>query len=97
VYIDDVILVENSSADIEKVKQTLNKTFKIKDLGELKYFIGSKVAWSKHGIHLCQRKYALNILIDYGMLGSKSCHTPLSKDLKLLFTTDVPLYDAKSY
>jgi len=97
VYVDDVILVGNSLDDIEKVKQALNKTFKIKDSGELKYFLGLEVAQSKHGIHLYQRKYALDILTDSGMLGCKPCHTPLSKDLKLLFTTNAPLYDVESY
>jgi len=97
VYVDDVILAENSLANIDEVKQALNKTFKIKDLGELKYFLGLEVARSKHGIYLCQRKYALNILTDSGMLGCKPCHTPLSKDLKLLFNTDAPLYDVESY
>jgi len=97
VYVDDVILAVNSLVDIEEVKQVLNKTFKIKDLEELKYFLGLEVARSKHGIHLCQRKYALDILTDSEMLACKPCHTPLSKDLKLLFNTDAHLYDAESY
>ena len=48
-----------------------------KDLGELKYLLGLEVARSKKGIHLCQRKYALDILKENGMLGSKPCFTPL--------------------
>jgi len=51
----------------------------------------------KNGIHLCQRKYALDIFTDSGMFGYKPCHTPLSKDLKLFLTTDDPLYDVESY
>jgi len=43
VYVDDVILPGNSLAEIEEVKQALNKTFKIKDLGELKYFLRLEV------------------------------------------------------
>jgi len=97
VYVYDVILAGNSLASIEEIKQTLNKSFKIKDLGKLKYFLGLEVAWSKHGIHLCQRKYALDILNDFEMLGSKPCHTPISKNYKQLFLTDAPLCDVESY
>ena len=62
VYVDDVILTGNSLKDIEDVKALLNSAFKIKDLGNLKYFLGFEVARCKKGIHICQRKYALDIL-----------------------------------
>ncbi|GJW80547.1 putative RNA-directed DNA polymerase [Tanacetum coccineum] len=39
VYVDDLVITENSQSEIEKFKTFLNQKFKIKDLGELKYFI----------------------------------------------------------
>ena len=44
------------------MKQLLDTKFQIKDLGPLKFFLGMEVAWSHHGIALCQRKYALDLL-----------------------------------
>ena len=68
-YVDDVILARNSIQDNEETKQSLAKQFKLKDMGKLKYFLGIKVARSKAGIVLCQRKYALEVLEDAGFLG----------------------------
>jgi len=40
VYVDNIILAGNDKEEIERIKQTLNQTFKIKDLGNLGYFFG---------------------------------------------------------
>jgi len=50
VYVNDIILVGNSLTTIEEIKQTFNNTFKIKNLGELKYFLGFEITRSKTGI-----------------------------------------------
>jgi len=42
VYVDDIILAGNDKEEIDRVKEALNKTFKIKDLGDLRYFLGLK-------------------------------------------------------
>lgn len=52
VYVDNVILVENSLYEFQAFKEPLHQAFKIKDLGILKYFIGMEVAQSKLGISL---------------------------------------------
>jgi len=59
VYVDDIILARNDKEEIDRIKEVLNKTFKIKDLGDLRYFLNFEVARSKKGIMMNQRKYAL--------------------------------------
>ncbi|KAI3681211.1 hypothetical protein L6452_35996 [Arctium lappa] len=44
VYVDDVIVVGNSSEKIQQTKSDLDAKFSIKDLGTLKYFLGIEVA-----------------------------------------------------
>ena len=61
----------------------LDNAFKIKDLGDLRYYLGFEVARKPTGINLCQRKYALDILSDDGMLGSKPVSTPSDYATKL--------------
>ncbi|PKI60755.1 hypothetical protein CRG98_018838 [Punica granatum] len=70
VYVDDMILVTNDSVSYANFKNYLHQYFHIKDLGPLSYFLGIEVICSKSGLFLNQRKYALDILTEVGMLGS---------------------------
>jgi len=44
VYVDDIILAGNDKKEINRIKQALNKTIKIKNLGDLIYFLSLEVA-----------------------------------------------------
>ncbi|KAK9939067.1 hypothetical protein M0R45_015776 [Rubus argutus] len=97
VYVDDVILAGNSLDDIVKTKQFLSNCFKLKDMGQLKYFLGIEVARSKKGIALCQRKYALEILEDTGFLGAKPSRFPVDQGLSLTQADGSLLIDPSQY
>ena len=79
VYVDDILLVGDNYDHINEVKRILNDNFKSKDLGQLSFFLGFEACRSKKGIHINQRKYALDILADTGMLAVKSCSTTTKK------------------
>ena len=83
VYVDDIILIGNCSAKIECFKKVLDGQFKLKDLGDLRYFLGLEVARSQQGIFICQRHYALELLNETGFLGCKPVKTPMEPNLKL--------------
>ncbi|PNX59300.1 hypothetical protein L195_g051347 [Trifolium pratense] len=97
VYVDDVIITGNSLTEINSIKSALHHTFKIKDLGTLKYFLGLEVAHSKSGISLCQRKYCLDLITDVGMLGSKPVNTPSDPALKLHHDSSSAYADVSAY
>ena len=82
VYVDDIILASNDSYACLEFKAYLNDCFRIKDLGPLKYFLGIEVARGPHGLFLCQRKYALKIVVS-GLLGSKPSTFPMEANHKL--------------
>lgn len=44
VYVDDVLLASNNISLIYDTKKYLDQTFKIKDLGPAKYFLGFELA-----------------------------------------------------
>jgi hypothetical protein len=92
-----VILAGNNLQDIENTKLFLSKQFKLKDLGQLKYFIGIEVARSRHGISLSQRKYALDILDDAGFLGVKPSRFPLEQNVSLTQSDGNLLEDGSTY
>ena len=99
VYVDDIVLSGNDLAKIQRITHLLDSAFKIKDLGDLRYFLGFEVARSFTGINLCQRKYALDIINDASMLGSKPVSTPCDYTTKLHQHSGCPLSaeDASSY
>ena len=52
VYVDDVLIACNDKAEVDIFKDMLDDKFKLKDLGDLKYFLGLEVARSDKGIAL---------------------------------------------
>ncbi|RVW48495.1 Retrovirus-related Pol polyprotein from transposon RE1, partial [Vitis vinifera] len=60
---------------IGNLKKLLAREFEIKDLGQLKYFLGMEVGRTKEGIVVTQRKYVLDLLQEIGMLGCKPVDT----------------------
>jgi hypothetical protein len=83
VYVDDMIVTGNDPAEKKRLQQHLAREFEMKDLGELKYFLGIEVSRSKKGIFLSQRKYALDLLSETGMTACSPASTPMEENLKL--------------
>ncbi|GJY03967.1 ribonuclease H-like domain-containing protein [Tanacetum coccineum] len=55
----------------------------IKDLGNLKYFLGIEVLETLNGICLSQRKYCLELIDDFGLLASKPSYIPMQPNISL--------------
>ena len=72
-----MIITGNDKQEISQLQDYLATEFKIKDLGELKYFLRIEVARSQQGIFLSQRKYVLDLLTDTEMLDCKPADTPI--------------------
>lgn len=97
VYVDDVILAGNNMAEIDHVKRFLDSSFKIKDLGALKFFLRLEIARTSKCLSINKRKYALEILEDAGYLASKPIATPMDCSLKLHKMAGTPLSYPSSY
>lgn len=54
IYVDDIIITGNNIHDIDTVTNMLNDQFKIKNLGNMSYFLDFEVARRKKGILLSQ-------------------------------------------
>ena len=53
VYVDNVLIASSDQKGVEDFKVLLDQKFKLKDLGELRYFLGLEVARTDKGISLC--------------------------------------------
>ena len=80
VYVDDLIISGNDSRAIHRFKLYLHTCFHMKDLGRLKYFLEVEVAQSPTGIYLCQRIYALDIILETRLLGAKPASLPFEEN-----------------
>ncbi|WZZ44848.1 hypothetical protein YC2023_041107 [Brassica napus] len=84
VYVDDLIITGSDKAGIKATKEFLKSVFDIKDLGELKYFLGIEICRSKEGLFMSQKKYTMDMLKETVVLGGKIAKTPFEEGYKVL-------------
>ena len=70
-----MVVTRNDLIEITTLQRQLVTEFELKDLGNLKYFLGIEVARWAQGISLCQRKYVMDLLTEMGMLDCKPAET----------------------
>ncbi|GJY03934.1 ribonuclease H-like domain-containing protein [Tanacetum coccineum] len=79
-YVDDIVITGNDDIGINEFKLFLSTKFLIKDLGTLKYFLGIEVIENDLGLCMCQRKYCLELLHEYGLLAARHVDIPLHEN-----------------
>uniref|UniRef100_A0A2N9IA16 Retrovirus-related Pol polyprotein from transposon TNT 1-94 n=1 Tax=Fagus sylvatica TaxID=28930 RepID=A0A2N9IA16_FAGSY len=97
VYVDDIIITGTDSALISQLKQYLQDSFHMKDLGSLTYFLGLEITTGAHGIFLSQHKYAQDLVAAAGLQDSTPLDTPMELNLKLRKEEGDLLSDPVSY
>ncbi|CAM8906043.1 unnamed protein product [Rhodiola kirilowii] len=97
VYVDDEILTSTSPHLIQSVKTYIHDLFRIKDLGQLRYFLRFEVARSSEGLFLNQRKYVLELKTEAGLLACKPSNILMDTKHKLGLSTTPSLDDPSPY
>lgn len=81
-YVDDVVIVSGDVHEMQILKTYLSKRFHMKDLGEIKLFLGIRITRENYGtIPSDQKKYILDLLRKYKMENCNSIKTPLPEKL----------------
>ncbi|XP_019240170.1 PREDICTED: uncharacterized protein LOC109220162 [Nicotiana attenuata] len=106
VYVDDLLITGSNEQLITEAKEILHQQFKLKDLDELRYFLGIEILGSNTGVVLNQRKYVLELISEMGLSGAKPAIIPLETNIKLTTIAydqgegsigDSPLEDFSAY
>jgi len=95
IWVDDLLIASRDSDSLNDVKKMLTARFKMKDLGELKHFLGIDFNQSEGEVRMNQKRYISKILEKFGMSECKSRSTPCEQKLNL--DGDEELCDSRRY
>jgi hypothetical protein len=77
VYVDDMVIATGNEKMRTKFMNEFKKTFKITELGEIHWLLGTKIEMTEEGCLLSQEKYIRDLLKKYGMQDCRSVKTPI--------------------
>lgn len=83
VYVDDIVVTCNKSSELDLFLKRLNKSFSLKDLGPLQYFLGIEVFRDSTGVYLSRGKYVTELLQKVQMLNTKPSPTPMTRQSRV--------------
>jgi len=98
VWVDDIIIAANDESVLQSVKNSLNSKFKMKDIGQLSWFLGIQFVCKPGVIEMNQSKYIEKMLSKFNMSDCKPRITPCDFNWnKVTDNEDVQLIDEKLY
>lgn len=62
VYVDNLIITGDCEQELAQIKKNFGVRFQMKDLRQLKHFLGLQLNRTEEGIILHQRKYSTDLL-----------------------------------
>ncbi|CAL1355517.1 unnamed protein product [Linum trigynum] len=82
-YVDDLIVTGDDEEEINRTRINLSIRFQMKELGELKHFLGLEVEKREDDLFLSQRRYVIVLLDKFGVQECKPMTTPMEANVKL--------------
>ncbi|GJZ21820.1 retrovirus-related pol polyprotein from transposon TNT 1-94 [Tanacetum coccineum] len=83
IYVDDIIFASTDPKACDIFSKEMTSKFQMLMMGQISFFLGLQVSQSPRGICINQSKYALEILMKYGMDTSEPVDTPMVDRSKL--------------
>ena len=80
-WVNDNFLAASSESVQKEIKKTLSNRFKMKDQGELKWFLGIEFRKSTNQIEMSQKHYTERVLECFGMSNCKPHSAPCTEDI----------------
>jgi Reverse transcriptase (RNA-dependent DNA polymerase)/gag-polypeptide of LTR copia-type len=94
IYVDDLLIASSSMSYLQEFKRQLSDQYNMKDLGELRSFLGMEVTLSRnHYIKICQTKYISDLSHKFSVpCNSKKvtkANIPLDPSVKLFRSSNI--------
>lgn len=85
IFVDDLLICCTKKEKIEKIKNLLTKQFKMKDLGQVKAYLGINIEYNhkENVMSLSQENYIDSLASKYKIVNSTLYSTPMEVNLKL--------------
>lgn len=79
VFMDDITITSKEQSQVKWVKDSLQKVFKLKDLGPTKFILGIQIDYNQEmcTIAFSQHQYIVDILHHFKMTDCTPVHTPM--------------------
>uniref|UniRef100_A0A2N9J4G2 CCHC-type domain-containing protein n=1 Tax=Fagus sylvatica TaxID=28930 RepID=A0A2N9J4G2_FAGSY len=87
----------DDSQSIINLKNVLQHSFQMKDLGSASYFLGLEISHNSHGYFLSQQKYTQDLINLVGLTDDKQVDTPLEVNVKYSKNDGEPITDPTLY
>jgi hypothetical protein len=90
VYVDDMLLAAHDAEELKRLKQALKSKFPMKELGEVKTYLGMEVSRNraKRELYLSQKRYVVDLLHRFEEMDCKEYPTPLAVNHSLGLPTE---------
>ena len=84
-YVDDLLICSKNKRKIQSVKKLLTNRFEMKDLGEVKEYLGINIEYDyfKNEMRLSQKKYIESLANKYKLQNGKLYCTPMETKLEI--------------
>lgn len=97
VYVDDIKAFCLDDATILTLKEHLQSIYKLKDIGDVSWYLGMEISRLEDGsLLLSQRKYIRDLLLRHGMENCASVINPRMQEIRLSKDSDENACDAKT-
>jgi len=97
VYVDDLIITGDCEEEILLIKQNLSVRFQMKELGQLKHFLGLEINYTHEGLVLHQKRYSRDLLKKFELFNCKPISTLMEANVKVCALEGKDLEDATMY
>ena len=82
-HVDDFKIVAAEPTDAQWVMNTMSARFEMKDVSDMKFYLGMEVSFLLKGIQLNQPNYTQQFINSFGMENAHPHRTPLDSGLQI--------------